>query len=293
MKVRTPEILKRLVRRFGLLLLLTLIGAGAGGAYGAMKTPTYQAQSYVSVAPGEQVESIAALNYAQAYGKIVTKGPVADAAKAALGLKSLGNVTAATSPDAPIIGITVVGPNRQRVTDVANALAKALVDFGNGRKTETRVGLAVFATASVPGSPISPKPPLELAVGAAGGLLIGALAVLAGVGRGRRKAEAPEGPPSPAAPVAPPTMPTQPSGTAQVWAVAATQPIPIVPAITAGPSEHVVRLPEQKALGWYDEAAVLEYLPVESDGDSAEAEADTADTDKIVGRAVVIYRSNQ
>jgi capsular polysaccharide biosynthesis protein len=286
MKVRTPEILKRLVRRFGLLLLLTLIGAGAGGAYGAMKTPTYQAQSYVSVAPEAQVESIAALNYAQAYGKIVTKGPVADSARAALGLKSLGNVTAATSPDAPIIGITVVGPNRQRVTDVANALAKALVDFGNGRKTETRVSLAIFATASVPGSPISPKPPLELAVGAAGGLLIGALAVLAGVGRGRKKSTPPAGS-TPA-----PTMPAQPSGS-HVMQFAATQPIPVVPAIAAGPSEQVVRLPEQKALGWYDEAAVLEYLPVDSDGDSAEAEADSADTNKIVGRAVVIYRSNQ
>jgi capsular polysaccharide biosynthesis protein len=287
MKVQTPEILKRLVRRFGLLLLLTLIGAGAGGAYGTMKTPTYQAQSYVSVAPEAQVESIAALNYAQAYGKIVTKGPVADMAKATLGVTSLGQATAATSPDAPIIGITVVGPDRQRVTNVANALAKALVDFGNGRRTETRVSLAIFATASVPASPISPKPPLELAVGAAGGLLIGALAVLAGIGRGRRRTDAPA---APTPPTTAPTMPIQPTNHAFLFA--ATQPIPVVPAITPGPSEQVVRVPEQKALGWYDEAAVLEYLPVDADGDRQEVEPDSGDTDKIVGRAVVIYRSN-
>ena len=40
--------------------------------------------------------------------------------------------------------------------------------------------------ASAPASPSSPKPPLELAVGAAAGLLIGGLTVLAGVGRSAR-----------------------------------------------------------------------------------------------------------
>jgi capsular polysaccharide biosynthesis protein len=183
MKLKSPEILKRLVRRFGLLTLITLLGGIAGAVYAAVKTPTYAAQSYV-VVTGEPGESIAALNFAQAYGRITTKGPVADRAATALGSrKGLNQVTASTSPDAPVIEITATGTSAKRTADVANAVARALVDYGGARKDQTRVNLAVLATASVPSRPSSPKPPLELAVGAAGGLLIGGLAVLAGVGR--------------------------------------------------------------------------------------------------------------
>jgi capsular polysaccharide biosynthesis protein len=184
MKVSSPEILKRLVRRFGLLVLLTVLGGGAGAAYAALKTPTYTAQAYV-VVTAEPGESVAALNYAQAYGRIATKGAVTDRAGATLGTAKadLKRVTASTSPDTPVIEITSTGTKAKQTADVANAVAKALVDYGTARKDQTRVGLAVLATASVPRAPSSPKPPLELAVGAAGGLLIGGLAVLAGVGR--------------------------------------------------------------------------------------------------------------
>jgi capsular polysaccharide biosynthesis protein len=183
MKLNSPEILKRLVRRFGLLVLLTILGGVAGGAYGALKTPTYTAQSYV-VATGEPGEANAALSFAQAYGRIATKGLVLDRAADALGSRAgLAEVTASTSPDAPVIEITAIGPNAAQTAAVANAVAKALVDYGATRTNQTRVTLGVLATASVPKSPTSPKPPLELAVGAAGGLLIGGLSVLAGVGR--------------------------------------------------------------------------------------------------------------
>jgi capsular polysaccharide biosynthesis protein len=181
--VNAPDILKRLVRRFGLLVVLTLVGAIAGGVYTVVKTPTYAAQAYV-VVTAEAGESIAAVNYAQAYGRIATTGAVADKAAAALGSRAgLNQVTASTSPDAPVIEITATGTNAKRTAAVANAVAQALVDFGATRKSETRVGLAVLTQASVPTSPSSPKPPLEIVVGAAGGLLIAGLAVLAGVGR--------------------------------------------------------------------------------------------------------------
>jgi capsular polysaccharide biosynthesis protein len=184
MNVSSPEILKRLVRRFGLLVLLTVLGGAAGAAYSSLKTPTYTAQAYV-VVTAEPGEAVAALNFAQAYGRIATKGAVTDRAAATLGSakSDLKQVTASTSPDTPVIEITSTGTKAQRTADVANAVAKALVDYGTARKDQTRVGMAVLAAASVPRAPSSPKPPLELAVGAAGGLLIGGLAVLAGVGR--------------------------------------------------------------------------------------------------------------
>jgi capsular polysaccharide biosynthesis protein len=182
--LKSPEILRRLVRRVGLLLLLTLVGGTAGAVYSAVKTPTYTAKAFV-VAIGDNGDSITALNFAQAYGRIATSGPVLAKAGTTLGINTTGlsQVTASTSPDAPVIEIAATGTSAQHTADLANAVANALADYGTTRKSETHVGLALLAGALVPRSASSPKPPLELIVGAAGGLLIGGLAVLAGVGR--------------------------------------------------------------------------------------------------------------
>jgi capsular polysaccharide biosynthesis protein len=182
--VKSREILRRLVRRFGLLILLTLIGGIAGAVYSAVKTPTYTAKAYV-VATGDRGDSITALNYAQAYGRIATSGPVVAKAGVLLGADRTGlsDVTASTSPDAPVIELTATGTQADRTAKVANAMAKALADYGSSRKADTHVGLSVLAGAIPPAKPSSPKPPMELAVGAACGLLIGGMAVLAGVGR--------------------------------------------------------------------------------------------------------------
>lgn len=189
MKLTSPEVLRQLVRRFGLLVLLTLLGGIGGGVYGAVQTPTYVARAYVVVTaqPGEPG---VAVSFAQAYGRIVTTGPVADKAAAKLGsTQDLKLVTASTSPDTPVVEIVATGTNAKHTADVANTVAQALVDVGNGRKDQTRVTLAILASASVPGAPSSPKPPLELAVGAAAGLLLGGLSVLAGAGRSPAVAE--------------------------------------------------------------------------------------------------------
>jgi len=192
MKPTSAQMLRHLVRRFGLLVLLTLLGAIAGGAYGALKTPTYVAQAYV-VVTGQPGEPATAVNFAQAFGRIVTTGPVADKAAAALGSsEDLKQVTTSTSPDTPVIEITATGTTARRTAAVANAVAQALVDVGNGRTSQTRVTLSVLAPASVPAAPSAPKPPLELAVGAAAGLLLGGLTVLAGVGRSSTPEPAPD-----------------------------------------------------------------------------------------------------
>jgi capsular polysaccharide biosynthesis protein len=193
--VKAREILRKLVRRFGLLLLLTLIGGVAGAVYGAVKTPTYTAKAYV-VAIGDPGDSITALNFAQAYGRVATTGPVLAKAGALLGGSTAGldRVTASTSPDAPVVEVVATGTSALRTATVANAVANALADYGSTRKAETHVGLALLAGATTPAKPSSPKPPMELIVGAAGGLLIGGLAVLAGVGRAavKEKVDEPE-----------------------------------------------------------------------------------------------------
>jgi capsular polysaccharide biosynthesis protein len=192
--VKAREILRRLVRRFGLLVLLTLVGGTAGAVYGAVKTPTYTAKAYV-VAIGDAGDSITALNFAQAYGRVATTGPVLAKAGVLLGTDRAGldGVTASTSPDAPIVEITATGTAAVHTAAVANAVANALADYGSARKADTHVSLALLAGATTPAKPSAPKPPMELLVGAAGGLLIGGLAVLAGVGRAaaREKVAAP------------------------------------------------------------------------------------------------------
>src|SRR5262249_51703497 len=158
--IMKPDVIRHLVRRFGLLVLLTLVGAVAGGAYGALKTPAYVAQAYV-VVTGPAGESPVAVNFAQAYGRIVRTGPVTDRAAAILNSRQgLSQVTASTSPDAPVVEITATGTDAKHTADVANAVAQALVDVANGRKDQTRVTLSVLAAASVPAAPSSPKPPL-------------------------------------------------------------------------------------------------------------------------------------
>jgi len=185
--VTAPEILRRTVRRFGLLLLLTLLGGAAGAIYAAVKTPTYTAKAYL-VAAGDP---IAALNYAQAYGRIAATGPVLTPAGATLGAdrSGLSRVTASTSPDAPVVEISATGPSPVGAAAVANAVATSLIAVADTRKADTKVSLAVLAAATPPARPTSPRPPMETVIGAAGGLLVAGLAVLAGVGRPAPRAE--------------------------------------------------------------------------------------------------------
>lgn len=192
-------VLARLVRRFALLAILTVVGAVAGGVYGAVKTPVFRAQAYV-VFTADPGEPTAAVSFAQAYGRLVTSGPIVDAAAATLGSrKDLSTVTGSTSPDAPVVEITATAANANRAADVANAVAKALVDHATARKPATRVSASILASATVPATPTSPRPPLELVVGAAAGALLGALATLSGVGRPRERPQPLPPPPPPLA----------------------------------------------------------------------------------------------
>jgi capsular polysaccharide biosynthesis protein len=182
MKRPASEILHHLIRRYGLLALLTVLGALAGGGYDLVTTPTYTATSYV-VVTAAQGDSQSGVNFAQAYGRIVTTSSVTGLAAASLGTnQGLADVTASTSPDAPVVEITANGTDPKRTAAVANAMAQALVAYASTRSDSTRVTLSVLAQAAVPTAPTSPKPPLEPAIGAAAGLLVGGLAALAGVG---------------------------------------------------------------------------------------------------------------
>jgi capsular polysaccharide biosynthesis protein len=181
------EILRRLVTRVTLLILAVGVGAGAGAWYAASRTPTYTAQAFVVVVPRPGTDATIGLKYAQAYGRIVTQTPVL--AKAAAAMRNSTSVDevrrhvrATTSPEVPLIEVAASADAPKKAADLANTVADALVKFGNDSRTRTTVRLAPFIEATPPADPSSPNTPLIIAVGAAAGLLIGGLLVLAEVG---------------------------------------------------------------------------------------------------------------
>jgi len=185
--VSVTEILTRLLKQGALLILTVGLGAGAGALYAMSQTPTYTARAFVVVVPQSDTEAAIALNYAQAFGRIATQGAVLSEATAAMRQSTSVDrvrrqVRASTSPDVPLIELTGSADTPKAAADLANTVADALVKFGNDSRTRTKVRLASFVEATPPDGPSSPNAPLDIAVGAAAGLLIGGLAMLAGVG---------------------------------------------------------------------------------------------------------------
>jgi capsular polysaccharide biosynthesis protein len=189
---------------WGLLVLPVVLGVAGGATYALTKTPSYTARAHVivvSAAPG--AEGSAAVDFAQAYGRIATQQVIVARAAAALAESPgalTGAVRASTSPDAPVIEITGTGGSAATAAARANALSEALVAYGGARRDDTRVRLSSFAPASPPVSPSSPNLPLDVAVGGAAGLLIGGLLILGELdgpnrsARRHRRRGAPPGP---------------------------------------------------------------------------------------------------
>ncbi|MFC5907330.1 lipopolysaccharide biosynthesis protein [Streptacidiphilus monticola] len=160
------------------------LGAAAGAGYAAQAQPQYQASAYVMVvAPNG---GSAAVNFAQAYGRIVGQPDVLARAAAQTRLtpgELASHLEATTSPDAPLIQLTGTAGRADSAAAEANAAASSLVAFGNAAAKQTGVQLVTFAKAAAPEKPSSPSAALDTAVGAAAGLLLGGLVLLVRPGR--------------------------------------------------------------------------------------------------------------
>ncbi|SRR6266568_57446 len=182
------QIMTRLVRWL-LLGLVTALGALAGLGYVLLSHPVYTAKAYVLVVAQNPGDSTSAVSYAQAYARIAGQGEALNAAATASnGAASVSElrsqVRASTSPDAPVIEVTGSAGSARHAADLANLVAIGLVSTANDHSADTRMRLTVLSAAIPPADPASPRPALDIAVGAAMGLLLGGLALLAGPGRG-------------------------------------------------------------------------------------------------------------
>jgi len=178
----TTNFLTPFVRRWWLVGLLTVLGGLAGLAYARLTDPTYTATAYVAVVARTPADS-SAVSYAQAYARIVHQGEVMSAAvDRSGGQASAGElrrwVRTSSSPDAPIIEITGSARTAAHAADLANLVAGALVSTAQRQSEQTRMGVTVLSDASPPDEPTSPRPALDVVVGAAVGLLAGGLALL-------------------------------------------------------------------------------------------------------------------
>ncbi|MFF1908900.1 Wzz/FepE/Etk N-terminal domain-containing protein [Kitasatospora sp. NPDC058218] len=172
---------RSLARRWWPVVLAVPLGAAAGAGYAVVAHPSYAANSYVIVVPENQGESATAINFAQAYGRLAGQPQVLAAAAAETGhsraeLEVLVHGT--TSPDAPMIEITGTGARPPEAVRAADAVARSLVAFANTSSKETGVRLVPLAAAAEPDKPTTPSAQLDVAVGAAAGVLIGALVMM-------------------------------------------------------------------------------------------------------------------
>ncbi|MGW2251240.1 Wzz/FepE/Etk N-terminal domain-containing protein [Kitasatospora sp. NPDC001660] len=197
---------RRLVRRWWPVALAVPLGAAAGAGYAVVSHPSYSASAYVLVVPQNPGEAATATNFAQAYGRLAGQPQVLAVAAAETGhtraeLETLVHGT--TSPDAPMIEITGTGTKPQEAARTADAVARSLVAFANTSSKDTGVRLVSLAPAAAPDKPTTPSGTLDVAVGGAAGLLLGALVMMTRRPAAAPEAAAPEGPEAPAAPSTP------------------------------------------------------------------------------------------
>ncbi|WP_018654389.1 Wzz/FepE/Etk N-terminal domain-containing protein [Actinomadura flavalba] len=186
-----PGPLRSLTRAFGLGAALVTAGTAAGAGYALIKTPEYTATAHVIVVTDADDSGPAAVNFAQVYGRLATlpetlrwgdrEWPSGSPRRAAEHLR------ASTSPDAPLIRVTGTATGASDAAAFANAGADALVRFGAARRQDTGVRIALMSEATPPLRPSSPRLLLDIAVGAASGVLLAGLAAMAGLRPTRRR----------------------------------------------------------------------------------------------------------
>ncbi|MGW9448425.1 lipopolysaccharide biosynthesis protein [Streptomyces sp. NPDC055632] len=171
----------RLPGRWAVLPAAVLAGAVLGGGYGALKTPEYAATSYVIVVPGEKSDPAGALGFAQAYGRVATDIAVTGDAQVWAGVTAATlrkQVTAETSPDAPMISITARAARPAKAVSMADGVARALILDSSHVASSTGVKVVQFSRATKPVDPVSPSASLSALVGGCAGGLLGGLALL-------------------------------------------------------------------------------------------------------------------
>ncbi|GAB3259723.1 tyrosine-protein kinase domain-containing protein [Arthrobacter pigmenti] len=160
-------------------------GLLVAGAYTFLQTPQYEARTQLFVSVGgsnSAADAVQGSSFADArlssYVTLATSPTVLEAVINELGLdKSVtelaGSVTASSPPETVLINITASNPDPQLAADISVTAANKLVKAVENVEDVDLVQLSVFEEAAVPDEPVSPRVPLNLALGILFGALIG------------------------------------------------------------------------------------------------------------------------
>lgn len=184
----------RIVRRYWVqMVATTLLGIIIGATVSIVATPTYEAttQIYVSVrGEGQAVGDLAqgstlARQSVSTYAAIATTesvlGPVVETLDLPLSPGSLSAQIEAIAPaNQSLLSITVNGEDPKLTAKIANEVGKSLknvvekdLEASTERDEPSLVSLNTVQPASVPDTPVSPRVPLNLALGTLLGLVMG------------------------------------------------------------------------------------------------------------------------
>jgi capsular polysaccharide biosynthesis protein len=169
-------------------LWVAILGLVLGGALGALisqqMSPVYRSTVYLLVVPeSDNAGTSTANDYAQAYSKLVADpavtGDAVDESEVGVDPWDVRKfVSVQVAPNAPILQITASSTVPEYASTLANALGSGLSTFTEENAEDTGYQADVIAEAIPPEDPTLPNWTLNIAVGAAAGLLVGAIVVL-------------------------------------------------------------------------------------------------------------------
>ncbi|MFI6481293.1 hypothetical protein ACIBH1_25410 [Nonomuraea sp. NPDC050663] len=157
-----------------------ILGLCGGLLYNALSVPSYSAQAHVVVVANDRSLPEQTTSFAQAYTRIATQPTIIRAAlRPELPAKTVSqlqrSMRVSTSPDAPLIGLSVSAPRADQAAAQANALATALINYAATHVKDTGVRIASLTPAMPPEEKAGLDGWLVVVVGGALGLLLGAL----------------------------------------------------------------------------------------------------------------------
>ncbi|WP_236006669.1 YveK family protein [Clavibacter zhangzhiyongii] len=184
------EYVRILRRSWVLILLVLLLGVGAAAGYSLVQTPEYRASAkvFVSTQSAGTVQDLSqgssfTQQAVKSYADVVSTPLVLEPVIARLGLDATADslaprVTATAAVDTVIIEIAVQDEQAESAAAIANAVAGSFTDVvaeltpvdSNG---QPQVKITTLKEARIPGAPVSPRVPLNLALGGLVGLALG------------------------------------------------------------------------------------------------------------------------
>jgi succinoglycan biosynthesis transport protein ExoP len=190
-RVTVAQYLRVLRQQWFVVLLLAALSVGGAVAYTVRQTPVYSATTQLFVVVSGSESNVSELSQGsdfiqqrvKSYTDIATSPQVLEPVIARLHLHTTaaglaGRVTVESPLDTVLLNLSVTDSDPAQAAQIANAVARQFPDFIAEIETpagqvKSPVRLSVTKLATIPQAPVSPRAPLNIALGLLVGLGIG------------------------------------------------------------------------------------------------------------------------